>query len=401
MPIALYALAAAAFAIGMAEFVVVGILPAIATDMNVDIPTAGQLVSLYALGVAVAAPLLTALTGRMDRRVLSVGLMVIFVAANLIAWLADSYTMLLVGRVLAGAVQGVFYSMATVLATNLVKKEKSGQAIGIVFMGLTVALVSGVPLGTFLTEIFNWRAAFLFICALGLASAVAQWILLPKKIERPEPASLGKQLSVIAVPRMLLVFVITCLGYGGAFIAYTYLSEILQKITGFSQASVSGVLIIYGVAVTLGNIYCAKLADKQGPVKALIAMFVILSVVLALVSTAAPNPYLMVPLIMVWGAMAFGSIPVLQLYVVQQAQIHAPHSVDASSSMNISAFNAGIALGAWAGGLVVAHYGLLATGAASALVVAVSVLLVLISGYWDKRHHASQSNLARNVESSG
>lgn len=398
MPIALYALAAAAFAIGMAEFVVVGILPAIATDMNVDIPTAGQLVSLYALGVAVAAPLLTALTGRMDRRVLSVGLMVIFVAANLIAWLADSYTMLLVGRVLAGAVQGVFYSMATVLATNLVKKEKSGQAIGIVFMGLTVALVSGVPLGTFLTEIFNWRAAFLFICALGLASAVAQWILLPKKIERPEPASLGKQLSVIAVPRILLVFVITCLGYGGAFIAYTYLSEILQKITGLSQASVSGVLIIYGVAVTLGNIYCAKLADKKGPVKALIAMFVILSVVLALVSTAAPNPYLMVPLIMVWGAMAFGSIPVLQLYVVQQAQIHAPHSVDASSSMNISAFNAGIALGAWAGGLVVAHYGLLATGAASALVVAVSVLLVLISGYWDKRHHASQSNLAGNVE---
>ncbi len=197
---------------------------------------------------------------------------------------------------------------------------------------------------------------------------------------------------------MLLVFVITCLGYGGAFIAYTYLSEILQKITGFSQASVSGVLIIYGVAVTLGNIYCAKLADKQGPVKALIAMFVILSVVLALVSTAAPNPYLMVPLIMVWGAMAFGSIPVLQLYVVQQAQIHAPNSVDASSSMNISAFNAGIALGAWAGGLVVAHYGLLATGAASALVVAVSVLLVLISGYWDKRYHASQSNLARNVE---
>ncbi|WP_115718009.1 MFS transporter [Gallaecimonas mangrovi] len=397
MPIALYALAAAAFAIGMAEFVVVGILPAIATDMGVNIPTAGQLVSLYALGVAVAAPLLTALTGRMDRRVLSVGLMVMFVAANLIAWLADSYTMLLVGRVLAGAVQGVFYSMATVLAANLVSKEKSGQAIAIVFTGLTVALVSGVPFGTFLTELFNWRAAFLFISALGLASAIAQWIFLPKKIERPEPAGLVKQLSVIAVPRMMLVFVITCLGYGGAFIAYTYLSEILQKVTGFSQASVSAVLVIYGVAVTLGNIYCAKLADKKGPIKALVAMFVTLSVVLALVSTAAPNPYLMVPLIMVWGAMAFGSIPVLQLYVVQQAETHAPQSVDASSSMNISAFNAGIALGAWAGGLVVAHFGLLATGAASALVVALSVVLVLISGYWDKRHHASQAAIARET----
>ncbi len=397
MPVALYALAAAAFAIGMAEFVVVGILPAIATDMGVDIPTAGQLVSLYALGVAVAAPLLTALTGKLDRRLLSVGLMLLFILANLIAWVAPSYTMLLVGRVLAGAVQGVFYSMATVLAASLVSKEKSGQAIAIVFTGLTVALVAGVPFGTFLTELFNWRAAFLFISALGLASALALWFLLPDKIERPDPAGLMTQLSVIAVPRMLLVFVITCVSYGGAFIAYTYLSEILQTVTGFSQASVSLVLVIYGVAVTLGNIYCAKLADHKGAVKALVAMMIILTVVLSLISTVAASPYLMVPLMMVWGAMAFGSIPVLQLYVVQQAEKHAPQSVDASSSMNISAFNAGIALGAWSGGLVVADYGLLATGAAAALVVGFSVLLILISGYLDKRHQVSQLQLGNEA----
>ncbi|WP_111896260.1 MFS transporter [Acinetobacter sp. MB5] len=388
MPIALYALAAAAFAIGMAEFVVVGILPAIATDMHVNIPTAGQLVSLYALGVALAAPLLTAATGRLNRRTLSVGLMICFVIANLVAWQAHNYTMLLVGRVLAGMVQGVFYSMATVVAANLVSKEKSGRAIAMVFTGLTVALVSGVPLGTFLSELFGWRATFLFISLLGLASAAAQWIFLPKKIERPEPAKLIEQLSVIAVPRMLLVFLITCLGYGGAFIAYTYLSEILQKVTGFSASAVSIVLVFYGIAVTLGNIYCAKLADKKGPIFTLVAMFITLSLVLLCIAPAASNPYLMIPLIMLWGAMAFGSIPVLQLYVVQQAEKYAPKSVDAASSMNISAFNSGIALGAWAGGIVVAHFDLLATGAAAAIVVAFSILLVLWSGYFDKKHSA-------------
>ncbi|TKI08855.1 MFS transporter [Martelella alba] len=200
MPIALYALAAAAFTIGMAEFVVVGILPAIAIDMDVDIPSAGHLVSLYALGVALGAPLLTAITGHMNRRKLSVGLMVLFIAANLVAWRASSYTMLLVGHVLAGMVQGVFYSMATVLAANVVSKEKSGHAIAIVFTGLTVALVSGVPFGTFLSELFGWRTTFLFISVLGLLSAVAQWFLLPRHIERPTPASLTRQLGVISMP---------------------------------------------------------------------------------------------------------------------------------------------------------------------------------------------------------
>lgn len=397
MPIALYALAAASFAIGMAEFVVVGILPAIASDMGVDIPTAGQLVSLYALGVALAAPLLTAATGKFERRNLSLILMIAFVAANLIAWLASSYSMLLVGRVLAGMVQGVFYSMATVLAASLVSKEKSGQAIALVFMGLTVALVSGVPMGTFISDLFGWRATFLFISILGLMSAIAQWMFLPKKIERPAPAKLHQQLSVILVPRMMLVFIITLLSYGGAFIAFTYLSEILQKVTGFSVSTVSAVLILYGLAVTLGNIYCAKYAGTKGPIKAMVVMFAILTVVLALIEPVASNPFLMVPLIMVWGAMAFGSIPVLQLYVVQQAEKHAPRSIDAASGMNISAFNAGIALGAWLGGIVVANYGLLATGGAAAIVVAFSILLVVLSGYLDKKDRQPKHTVASSL----
>ncbi|MFP8965637.1 MFS transporter [Pokkaliibacter sp. CJK22405] len=394
MPIALYALAAAAFAIGMAEFVVVGILPTIAIDMQVDIPTAGQLVSLYALGVAVAAPILTVLTGRIDRRVLSVGLMLLFVAANLTAYFAPSYGILLLGRVLAGVVQGVFYSMATVVAANLVPKEKSGQAIAIVFAGLTVALVSGVPFGTFLSDLFSWRAAFMFISVLGILSAIAQWFLLPKSMERPKPASLTRQLSVVAVPRIFLVLLITCVSYGGGFVAYTYLSEILKTVTGLNPTMISLTLVAYGVAVVLGNIYCAKMADAIGPVRTMVFMFATLAVVLALLSTLASSLYTMLPLMMVWGAMAFGSIPVLQLYIVQQAQIHAPHGVDASSSLNIASFNGGIALGAWAGGLVVHHYGLLATGGVAAIIVAVSVLLVLLSGHHDKKQTLSDNTLA-------
>ncbi|GHB18716.1 MFS transporter [Salinicola rhizosphaerae] len=389
MPISLYALAAAAFAIGMAEFVVVGILPAIATDMQIDIPTAGQLVSLYALGVAIAAPIITPLTSRIDRRLLACGLMVLFVAANWLAWQAQSYPMLLVGRVLAGVVQGVFYSMATVVAANSVPKEKSGAAIGIMFTGLTVALVAGVPLGTFLTDLFDWRAAFLFITVLGALSIIALWVFLPKKVERPEPASLIEQLSIVTVPKMLLVFLITGIGYGGAFIAYTYLSEILQKVTGFSVSGVGTVLIFYGIAVTLGNTFFARLADKRGAIAALLWILGLLIFAMAVLSLVAVNKVLMVPVVMLWGAVAFGSIPVLQLYVVQQAEIHAPKSVDASSSINIGAFNGGIAAGAWIGGIVVEHFGLMATGPAAAIVVGVSILLTLVSGAWDKKHAKS------------
>ncbi|WP_251976157.1 MFS transporter [Salinicola avicenniae] len=394
MPISLYALAAAAFAIGMAEFVVVGILPAIATDMQIDIPTAGQLVSLYALGVAIAAPIITPLTSRIDRRLLACGLMILFVAANWLAWQAQSYPMLLIGRVLAGVVQGVFYSMATVVAANSVPKEKSGAAIGIMFTGLTVALVAGVPLGTFLTDLFDWRAAFLFITVLGALSIIALWIFLPKKVERPEPASLIEQLSIVTVPKMLLVFLITGIGYGGAFIAYTYLSEILQEVTGFSVSGVGTVLIFYGIAVTLGNTFFARLADKRGAIAALLWILGLLTFAMAVLSLVAVNKVLMVPVVMLWGAVAFGSIPVLQLYVVQQAEIHAPKSVDASSSINIGAFNGGIAAGAWIGGIVVEHFGLMATGPAAAIVVGVSILLTLVSGAWDKKHAKSLSAAA-------
>ncbi|MFM2477783.1 MFS transporter [Celerinatantimonas sp. MCCC 1A17872] len=385
MPIALYALAAAAFAIGMAEFVVVGILPTIAVHMNVDIPTAGELVSYYALGVAIAAPILTALTGKIDRRYLTVGLMLLFVLANVLTTLAPSYSLLLFGRILSGVVQGVFYSIATVIAADLVSKDKSGRAIGLVFAGMTIALVIGVPAGAFVTKWLNWRAAFALITILGLLSMVALFIFLPKDLKQPEPVSVWRQLSVIGVPRLLLVFLITGIGYGGSFIAYTYMSEILGKITGFSISAIGTILIFYGVAVTFGNFYASKWADKQGPLKASAGIFIALAVTLLLFGFFATNKFVVIPLIMIWGAAAFGSVPVLQLYVVQQAKKHFPQAINASSSMNIAAFNLGIAIGASVGGIVVAHFGLLATAPASAAVVAISILLILFSALLESR----------------
>lgn len=390
IPLGLLALAMAALAIGMAEFIVVGILPTIAHDMRVDLPTAGLIVSLYALAVAVAAPILTVLTGRFDRRRLAAGLMALFVIGNLVAFFAQDFTTLLISRVLAGVVQGVFYSMATVVAANLVPKERAGEAIAIMFSGLTIALVSGVPLGAFISEAFGWRSAFLMVSGVGALAALVIWYFLPKNIARPEPARVRDQLKVVLVPRLVLVFVITCIGYGGAFIAFTFLSEILQRVTGFSQNEVGAVLVLYGIAVTVGNMWCAKLADRKGAVPTLFGILATLTAVLALLNLVAPHPYAMVPVVMVWGAVAFGSIPVLQLYIVQQAKRLAPASLDASSSMNISAFNAGIAMGAWLGGIVVAQSGVMATGPAAAAVVAVSVVLVLVSGWLDRRDCAAE-----------
>ncbi|WP_409420094.1 MFS transporter [Pseudaeromonas sp. ZJS20] len=390
IPLGLLALAIAALAIGMAEFVVVGILPTIAQDMQVPLPSAGLIVSIYALAVAVAAPILTTLTGRLDRRRLAAGLMAVFVVANLVAYFAQDFTTLLTSRVLAGAVQGVFYSMATIVAASLVPKERAGEAIAIMFSGLTIALVSGVPLGSFLSEAFGWRSAFLLVSGVGGLAALAILLGLPKHSERPAAARIRDQLKVVLVPRLLLIFAITCIGYGGAFIAFTFLSEILQRVTGFSLNQVGLVLVLYGLAVTVGNMWCAKLADRKGSVPTLFGILAILTAVLAVLDRVAPHPYAMVPVVMLWGAVAFGSIPVLQLYIVQQAKRLAPASLDAASSMNISAFNAGIALGAWAGGEVVLSSGVMATGPVAAGVVAISLVLVLVSGWLDRRDCAAE-----------
>lgn len=385
MPLALWALTLSAFAIGTTEFVIVGLVPTIAQDLGVSLPSAGLLVSLYAVGVAIGAPVLTALTGRWPRKTVLLSLMALFVVGNLFAWQAPSYESLIIARILTGLAHGVFFAIGSTIATNLVSKDKEASAIAIMFTGLTVALVTGVPLGTLIGQNFGWRATFLVVSLLGLIAFIGSALLVPKNLKQSAPAKLREQLQVLMEPRLLLVYLITALGYGGTFTAFTYLAPILEQVSGFSPNAIALVLLVYGASVAVGNIWGGKLADSKGPIKALSIIFSALTLVLLAFTFTASNPILAVLTILVWGAFAFGNVPGLQVYVVQLAEKYTPNAVDVASGLNIAAFNVGIALGSLIGGLVVEDMSLMDTPWIGALIVAVAIILTRISGALDSR----------------
>ena len=379
MPLALFALTLSAFAIGTTEFVIVGLIPTIAEQLNVSLPSAGLLVSLYALGVAIGAPILTALTGKLPRKWLLVGLMALFTAGNLLAWQAPGYESLIVARILTGLAHGVFFSVGSTIATGLVAKEKAASAIAIMFSGLTVALVTGVPLGTWIGQVFGWRETFLVVSALGVIAMAGSLLLIPNNLPKGAASSIREQLAVLTKKPLLMVYAKTALGYGGAFTAFTFLAPILQQVSGFSAGAVSLILLVYGVSVAVGNIWGGKLADKMGPLPALKLMFGGLALILLMLTFTAPHPVLAVFTVLVWGAFAFGNVPGLQVLVVKQAVIHTPNAVDVASGLNIAAFNVGIALGSVVGGFVVEHLGLMHTPWIGALIVLLAYGLTHVS----------------------
>lgn len=399
MPLALLALTIGAFAIGTTEFVIVGLIPTIADNLAIGIPSAGLLVSFYALGVAVGAPLLTALTGGVPRKALLVALMALFTAANLLAWWAPGYDTLIAARVLSGLAHGVFFSVGSVIATSLVPKEKAAGAIATMFSGLTVAFVTGVPLGTFVGQSFGWRTTFLIVAALGLIAMIGALAFVPRTIAHTPPASLRKQAEPFRQPRLLLVFAMTAVGYGGSLIAFTYLAPILEKVSHFSPPIVGAVLLAYGASVAVGNFWGGRLADTRGPIFALKLIFGVLAAVLLLLDFTAASKPLVLLTVLAWGAVAFGNVPALQVYVVKQAERFAPYSVGVASGMNIAAFNLGVAGGSYAGGLIVTHLGLMHTPWIGALVVLAALGLTALSGALDRRGAArhAQPAEAENV----
>jgi predicted MFS family arabinose efflux permease len=388
MPLALWALTLSAFAIGTTEFVIVGLIPTIAASLQVSVPSSGLLVSLYALGVAVGAPVLTALTGRVPRKPLLLGLMLLFTAGNLVAWMAPGYEALMAARVLTGLAHGVFFSIGSTIATSLVPKEKAASAIALMFSGLTVALVTGVPLGTFIGQHFGWQTTFLAVALLGVIGLIGIALLVPRAIAGSAPSSLLTQLAVLKKPRLLLVYAMTALGYGGSFVAFTYLAPILQQVAGFSAGAVGLVMLVYGVSVAFGNIWGGKLADRKGPVRALQIVFALLAAVLLVLQFTAASKIAVLITVLAWGAVAFGNVPGLQVYVVQRAGRDAPQAVDVASGLNIAAFNVGIALGAWGGGIIVDRIGLMATPWIGAVVVLGAFLLTTLAGRLDRRDAA-------------
>lgn len=400
MPLALLALTLSAFAIGTTEFVIVGLIPTMASDLQVSLPSAGLLVSLYALGVAVGAPVLTALTGKWNRKHVLLAVMSLFVAGNVMAWQAPGYNTLILARILTGLAHGVFFSIGSTIATGLVSKEKAASAIAIMFTGLTVALVTGVPLGTYIGQSFGWQATFLIVAVLGLVALIGSALLVPSNLKQPPVTKLTSQLKVLTQPRLLLVYAITALGYGGTFTAFTFLAPILEQVSGFGSSAIGLIMLVYGVSVAVGNIWGGKMADKMGPIKALKVIFSGLVTVLLVFNFSAVNPIAAVTTILVWGAFAFGNVPGLQVYVVQLAEKYTPDAVDVASGLNIAAFNVGIALGSWGGGLIVSNAGLMNTPWIGAVIVAIALALTCLSGKIDNQEKgkADFANLTSNVQ---
>jgi len=385
--LALLALAVSAFAIGTTEFISVGLLPLIAKDMKIPVSTAGLTVSLYALGVTFGAPILTSLTARMSRKALLLWIMVIFIIGNSLAASAASIGVLLTARVISAFSHGVFMSIGSTIAADLVPENRRASAISIMFTGLTVATVTGVPFGTFIGQQFGWRVSFLVIVAVGLIALISSSILVPANLKKATRTTLRDQVKLITNGRLLLVFVITALGYGGTFVVFTFLSPLLETISGFKQGTVSVILLVYGIAIAIGNMVGGKLSNHK-PIQALFYMFLIQAIVLFILMFTAPFKIAGLLTIFFMGLMAFMNVPGLQVYVVMLAERFVPAAVDVASAINIAAFNAGIAIGSYLGGIITDSIGLIHTTWIGALMVLIAVILTGWSSSLEKNNES-------------
>lgn len=371
---ALLALAISAFAIGTTEFISVGLLPLISDDLHIPVTTAGLTVSLYALGVTFGAPILTSLTSSMSRKTLLLWIMIIFIAGNTMAASASSIGILLAARVISAFSHGVFMSIGSTIAADLVPENKRASAISIMFTGLTVATVTGVPFGTLIGQQLGWRFAFMVIIAVGIIAGIANGILVPSNLRKGTKTTMRDQLKLVTNGRLLLLFVITALGYGGTFVVFTYLSPLLQEVTGFKAGTVAIILLVYGIAIAIGNMIGGKLSNRN-PIAALFYMFIVQALVLFTLTFTAPYKIVGLITILFMGLLAFMNVPGLQVYVVMLAERFVPSAVDVASAINIAAFNAGIALGSFLGGVITDSIGLIHTAWIGALMVAGAVIL--------------------------
>ena len=350
MPVALYALAAGAFGIGTTEFVIMGLLMQVAADLKVSIATAGLLISGYALGVFIGAPILTVATSRMPRKTVLIGLMAIFTLGNLCCALAPNYTVLLLARIITALAHGTFFGVGAVVATGLVAADRRASAISIMFTGLTIATLLGVPAGAWLGLHFGWRSTFWAVAAIGVVAMIVIAALVPASRDNNAGIAVRDELRAISNPAVLLGLLMTVFGFAGVFTVFTYIQPILTEVTGFAESAVSPILLVFGVGLIAGNLLGGKLADRK-LMPALLLTLIALIAVLGVMTFALHNKALTVVFVGLLGVAAFATVPPLQLWVLHKA--HDAQSL--ASSLNIGAFNLGNALGAWLGGVVVAR----------------------------------------------
>lgn len=372
---ALLALAVGAFAIGTTEFTPMGLLPVIASGVGVSIPTAGMLITAYAVGVMLGAPVMTLLMGRFGKRTALMLLMSIFVVGNLLSALAPNYGLLLLSRLVTSLNHGAFFGIGAVVAASLVPKEKQAAAVATMFMGLTIANIGGVPAATWIGQQIGWRMAFAGTAVLGLLAMAALWYALPKG-ERGSVPHVRKELAVIARPSVLLAMATTVLGAGAMFTLYTYVAPVLAELTGASDSFVTLALVLIGVGFTLGNSLGGRLADwsLDGAAKIFLAVLALIMLAMPLVLGSHIGAAIA---LLVWGMFTFAVVPPLQMRVMTAA-IEAP---GLASSINVGAFNLGNAVGAALGGAVISlNLGYAAVPMAGGVLAAAGLLLVWLGG---------------------
>lgn len=387
MPIALYALAAGAFGIGVTEFVIMGLLREIGSDLGVSIAQAGLLISGYALGVVFGAPVMTILTGRMPRKRVLTGLMIIFIIGNLICAIAPTYELMMGARIVTALAHGTFFGVGSVVATSLVPQNRRASAIAVMFTGLTVANVLGVPFGTWLGQHFGWRATFWAVSAVGGVALLVIAAVLPKDKAVPEASDWRADLRAIGRLPVMLGLGTTVFGYAGVFTVFTYIAPLLTQIAGLPDSAVSPILLVFGGGMIIGNILGGRLADRNLG-RTLTLTLSALGLSLALMPAAFSYGWSTVLIVGVTGIAAFATVAPLQMWVMGRAKGAGEVLV---SSFNIAAFNLGNALGAWAGGYAIDH----GPGLPSVPYVAVlfPVLAVLIAWFATRdRHHAEPDN---------
>ncbi len=351
MPLALYALAAGAFGIGVTEFVIMGLLLEVSRDLGVSVAAAGMLISGYALGVVVGAPILTVFTATWNRKRVLIGLMVIFIIGNAACALAPSYDLLMAARILTALAHGTYFGVGSVFAASMVGKDKQASAIAIMFTGLTLANILGVPAGTWLGQQFSWRMTFWAVTLIGLAALAVLILLVPTDRSRAAQSGWRADLKAVSRASVLLGFLTTVLGFAGVFTLFTYIAPLLTQVSGFADTAVSPILLIFGGGLVAGNLLGGKLADIRLKT-ALIGSMAALALVLAIMSAAFGNQTAAVVLTGLLGVAGFATVPPLQSWVLSKA-VGAGESL--ASSLNIAAFNLGNALGAWAGGLAISR----------------------------------------------
>lgn len=374
MPLSLLILALSAFAIGTTEFVIMGLLPDVARDLGVSIPGAGWLVTGYALGVAIGAPFMALATARLPRKAALVVLMGVFIVGNLLCAVASDYNLLMFARVVTALCHGAFFGIGSVVAASLVPANRRASAVALMFTGLTLANVLGVPLGTALGQVAGWRSTFWAVTGIGVIALIGLIRFLPLQ-QDAEQVDMRAELASLKGARIWLSLSMTVLFSASVFALFTYVAPLLGDVTGVSPRGVTWTLVLIGLGLTLGNILGGKLADRR-LAATLVGVFATMAVVSTLFSWTSNALVPAEITLFLWATAAFAAVPALQVNVVTYGK-DAPNLV---STLNIGAFNLGNALGAWVGGSVIAHgLGLTSVPLAAGALAVLALIVTLIT----------------------